>query len=908
MNREELQKKVLRNTVRIQLLGKTVGSGMLYVPENGEYAYVLTAAHIFNQGKYPVEIQCYSDGRDDGTYTYSVERQMVHFHDNYKQERDATEVQHCDAAIIEIPKRSWMAERACIYYGTPEENLGVIGYGYSGASEESDIRADNVRIESDIRDVLSDEHWMRTHLQGDFSLNQADRKGEIGGLSGTVLTAQGEQEIVAIGVICNTNTRNAVFGMVNVIDMTAFCELFAKLGMPFERREVTLKESEEKGWKSLRVGVDRHFVCRDMELDAIRQDLQQDNIIVLHGIGGIGKTELARDYAVKHQAEYACIYEVPCTTSILDGIAEHVEISGFKRNNVGYVFESNEEYGKRKLEWIQEQTSKVLFIFDDVFPKDAVWPQIAAMKHDSIVTSRWGKEAWTCRTEEIMALKGIGEQQRLFEQYLERELEEWEIPFFAEIANIVNGHTLTLQLIALQCNASDATMEEILEVLKAQGLYTEDENQFSYGNTQEERNMYGHIRAIWNFAALSETEGKLMKGLCLLPEQGITRREYQKWLDLSNLNEMNSLVKRGWIQSYQQQGKTWIYLHMVVSEVIYRELYRKKPEDVQKVQKSVLHELQNRSKEFLERLRYISYGEYMGKRLLCSLDSVKFLNYLSMEEENIRELSKAMEVLQRAKAYLQELDALETLDAADFYNNVAVVYQTGKELQSAYSCFEKARAIYQIYSEERPERYGFVLHNMARICLSWQKYSEAMWLEDRAEKWIRKGNLHRLGNIYDVRAECYSASWKNIYEIWSKNPQNMELKRQMNDEVLNEWECRKQAVELKEKYCPEWKNEIILSKSNRACTAAFLGKFAEAKAEIQEVLEFYKSTTEEDSVEVGSTYSRMCLVYEKCQEYEQAYEYGEQAVRILKKRGALCREELDCAESNVMLVRRHIGV
>lgn len=904
MNKEELQKRILQNTVRLQSDGKTIGSGILYVPEEGEYAYVLTAAHVFNKNKYPVKIQCYPDGVDDGTYTSDVEKQAVHLHDDYEEKKDKTCVQYCDAAVVAIPKKSWMDNRACVYYGMPRDYLPVLGYGYSGESHEEDIRADSVAIENtEIRDVLSDCHRMRLHLKGYFSLNHADRVEEIGGLSGTILAVQGQSEIVIVGAICNTSVQNALFAIVNVIDMTAFCEIFAKLGVSFKRYEIELEESEVREWKSLRICADRHFVCRNAEMSTIQKHLQQDKLVVLYGIGGIGKTELARYYAARHSAEYTCVQEVSCTASILEGIGEQVKISGFSRKKTVAGYESNEAYGQRKLNWILEQSSQVLFIFDDVSPKDPAWSQIALMNQDKIVTSRWSREAWNCQVEEIVALEDIKEQQCLFEQYLERSLEEQEISVFENIAAIVDGHTLTLQLIALQCNAADATLEEILGVLENQGIYIEDENEFSYGNTQEERNMYGHIRAIWNFSTLNEEEERLMQGLCLLPERGITRTEYQTWMHLDNLKVINALQRRGWIQAYHQQGKTWIYLHMVISEVVYWELYRKAPADLERLQRSVFCEMRDRSKVFLERLRYISYGEYMGMRLPCSLSTVFFLSGLSMEEENLRELTKAMNILQRAESYLERLDALETMEAADCYNNIAVVYQTGNDLQLAHEYFEKASVIYQRYQEKFPEKYGFVLHNMARIHLSWKDYNEVLRLENEAEQWIRKGNPYRLGNIYDVKANLYAYKWKKAYEDWKKNSTNKELESQVYEYLMCEWKHWDKAVRMKEDYCPDQKNEIMLSKAYRACSGAFIGKYTEAKKDIQEVLEFYQKTTQENSIELGNTYSKMCLIYEKCGEYKLSCEYGDKAVHILKKYGEMCSSDLECAESNLLLAQ-----
>jgi hypothetical protein len=54
-----------------------------------------------------------------------------------------------------------------------------------------------------------------------------------------------------------------------------------------------------------------HFVGRDEELDKIHDELWQDDsrkIVVVHGLGGIGKTQLALAYAQRHRDKYSAIF------------------------------------------------------------------------------------------------------------------------------------------------------------------------------------------------------------------------------------------------------------------------------------------------------------------------------------------------------------------------------------------------------------------------------------------------------------------------------------------------------------------------------------------------------------------------------------------------------------------------
>jgi hypothetical protein len=56
-----------------------------------------------------------------------------------------------------------------------------------------------------------------------------------------------------------------------------------------------------------------HFVGRSEELDAIHKELEHDGCrktAVVHGLGGMGKTQLALAYAQRHKEEYSAVFWV----------------------------------------------------------------------------------------------------------------------------------------------------------------------------------------------------------------------------------------------------------------------------------------------------------------------------------------------------------------------------------------------------------------------------------------------------------------------------------------------------------------------------------------------------------------------------------------------------------------------
>jgi len=75
------------------------------------------------------------------------------------------------------------------------------------------------------------------------------------------------------------------------------------------------EESFSIGFSLLEVPETEHFVARQEELTQIHKALDGDGsrrTVVLYGLGGIGKTQLAVAYAKRHKADYSAIFWLNC--------------------------------------------------------------------------------------------------------------------------------------------------------------------------------------------------------------------------------------------------------------------------------------------------------------------------------------------------------------------------------------------------------------------------------------------------------------------------------------------------------------------------------------------------------------------------------------------------------------------
>ena len=80
-------------------------------------------------------------------------------------------------------------------------------------------------------------------------------------------------------------------------------QLLTEIGSKYEDFSVTFSLSNVHG-------IDR-FVAREAELEEMHSALSGDgsrHTVVLHGLGGIGKTQLAIAYAKRHKDSYSAIF------------------------------------------------------------------------------------------------------------------------------------------------------------------------------------------------------------------------------------------------------------------------------------------------------------------------------------------------------------------------------------------------------------------------------------------------------------------------------------------------------------------------------------------------------------------------------------------------------------------------
>ena len=133
-----------------------------------------------------------------------------------------------------------------------------------------------------------------------------------------------------------------------------------------------------------------YFVGREDKLEQLHQELQQTDQFVIYaitGMGGVGKTELALQYALRYQHNYPgglCWFPVR-------GLDLGTQIVNFARTKLGLTIPDQLEFNQQvEYCWARWPEGTVLIVLDDVVDYQAIHPYLppAQSRFKVLVTSR----------------------------------------------------------------------------------------------------------------------------------------------------------------------------------------------------------------------------------------------------------------------------------------------------------------------------------------------------------------------------------------------------------------------------------------------------------------------------------------------------------------------------------------
>lgn len=312
------------------------------------------------------------------------------------------------------------------------------------------------------------------------------------------------------------------------------------------------------------------FVGRETELEEIHERLHSSPVLCLYGIDGIGKSELMKQYAMKYKQEYESIIFAPYIDKVecvfCDDEIFHIYHFGRR------VKEDFCAYYKRKMRkfksLIDAGDKDTLIIIDNLTDfEDAGLVELLSIGCKVVVTSQVNGSVYGLNALKLDGITDISNIRKIFDSYYRKSISEEEWKDIDKIIELVNRHTLVVELLAKQMKASRICPDIMLE--RCRHRFSDiGREKITLNKNNEIRNnsAYELIKSIFDVSNVTDHELYILKNLSFFSSSGIHTKCFARWCGLETFDDVNELTEKGWINCDYEAD--CIALHPVISAVV----------------------------------------------------------------------------------------------------------------------------------------------------------------------------------------------------------------------------------------------------------------------------------------------------------------------------------------------------
>lgn len=313
---------------------------------------------------------------------------------------------------------------------------------------------------------------------------------------------------------------------------------------------------------------DTHFVGRSEELKAIRDQLSGvTNKVLLVGMGGIGKSEIAKMYLRENAESHDVLLWVSFEGSLQSTIASDYRFPIQGMSHTDYPEDDERTYFKRKLQLLKQIADRRVLIVMDNFDVtgDPDLEDFCGGSYSVIFTTRYHQSGMDLPVVEVQGMPSPEQMMDLFRAEYHRPLQGDDLRCVGKILDHLEGHPLSIRLVASAMQKNRRLRpEEMLQMLKTGAAYGEKQSAKGSGT------IGGYLQQVFRVSSLTEDEQYLLKNLALIPLQGIEVELFYDWCNLDDFDVVDGLIEKSWVIHDPVADK--IHLHPLVAELMLEEL------------------------------------------------------------------------------------------------------------------------------------------------------------------------------------------------------------------------------------------------------------------------------------------------------------------------------------------------
>lgn len=659
-----------------------------------------------------------------------------------------------------------------------------------------------------------------------------------------------------------------------------------------------------------------YYISRKDKLSEIRQHLENYHIAYLYGIGGIGKSETAREYAEEYRDSYTTI-QLSVYSGDLKALIAGLKFSSDDKTGGYFEKDINIRY-ETKLSLLSKamiNNERTLLIIDNynVEPdSDEYKRNVEVMKdlkklhiHILFTTRTLPNDDKTKIDIEELSKEEL--RHMFFAINPKDKDKEEQIAQVDELIETAYSHTLTVDLVAHQTAKIEGygkkTLSDYIKILKESGINS-GINVAVYNNKDDNEKsdiIFEHIRVLFNLTSLTEKEKYIMVNACLLPLAGMPVAEFESFIDLENYpnsesndgwgedSTISNLVKSGWIKRIDGEVSK-IALHPIVSEVTVNELKPEITEDKCKNFCDSMQELADNCENDLKAVEPYKDLFIKSANLLMKSEDEKTANYLSSVSYvlfNLAYYVDALFYMLKTLVIREEKLPENHPDIASSLNNVGCAYgklggDKGYEIECEY-CLKALAIREKVLPENHPD-IATSLNNIGYAYCELGDPKEALKYLLKAltirEKVLPKNHpdiaesLNNVGSAYGKlgKHDKVFEYKKRALVIWNnellKNHTECAAPFHHIGVIYGELKCyRKQleyfnkALTIQEKKLSKNHPEIALLYNNISATYMCLRNYDKALPYMLKVVSIFEQTVPKNNAQLAKIYSRISKAY-----------------------------------------------
>ena len=490
------------------------------------------------------------------------------------------------------------------------------------------------------------------------------------------------------------------------------------------------------------------FCGREEELARIKEIFDSgERILFLQGIGGIGKTQIAKQYAKRNKSQYDTVIYATYNNTIVELVSSQVSFKieplFIRKVLEDGTQESDISFFTRKLNLIREITNERTLIIIDNFDvmDDEHFPDLLNANYKLLITTRCDYSR-LYPTIKVEPLDNIEQLKSVFLQNYDGYVVDEDDEKLEELIELVNRHTYTIELIAQHMENSGQTVEEMIDMLKNEGIVSLNEEIRS--SADKSQVAYENLLKMFKVFNLNDEEKMILQYLSLMPLSGVDVKDFKNWLDLKSLKVIKNLENRSWVVV----STDGVALHPIIREVVRYEL-PVKPENAESFLKA-FNETIKEEKSWHYSISLKNYYADIASEIIGVLDEIN---------EYTVELYRNVELL---FSFAVKPNIAVTI-ASDLFNYYAKVngeccymcgycaFQAGwtylfnmqltNPVENAKEWFKRSYSILsklELHTEDEFAAYGHLLSHLSRVYLIEYRENKELEMLEKAKKYAVK--------------------------------------------------------------------------------------------------------------------------------------------------------------------------